>query len=478
MKNINETVHEQILRADASLGMFPRGGRVVAAVSGGADSVCMLHALDALKSELGIEIVVAHLNHGARGADADADAAFTQRMAVETGLEFRGGKIGEDVAPPAGGGGCEAALRAARYGFLRRTAEETGASRIATAHTADDQAETVLMRFLKGASVTGLAGIRPVNGPVVRPLLEITRKQVEEYCAANGLEYCTDATNYDENYLRNSIRRSLIPALESEYNPRLREALVKMARNFRRDSGCLESMAEDALEAAAAGRGAKSVELDIGCLRGLSEAVLSRVVLMAAYGLTGAEDARIESGHVDEVMELVRRPDAGASAAIPGGISVTRGYSRLVFRRDDGSDDAGRRPSAEQMFIPSCPGTYRIDAAGLTLEIAEAPFNEELLKSDDAMTESFDASIVDGRRLSVRFPREGDRFRPLGLDGEKKLSDFFVDEKVDRTRRGHIPLLLCGDEIMWVVGMRIGHRFRLDPGRTGAVVKIKAAFDA
>ncbi len=449
--------------------LFERGECVVAAVSGGADSICMLHALDVLKNEFAGDIIVAHLNHGLRGPAADADAEFTKCKALEMGLDYRIGRIGVDVKMPDGAVATEAALRSARYEFLNRVALETNAARIATAHTLDDQAETVLMRFLKGATVTGLAGIRPVNGNIVRPLLYVARNEVEAYCADNKLEFRTDETNWDEKYLRNRIRHRLIPALEKEYNPQLRGTLAKMAANFRRDCEYLDGAAEKIYSDAVLKKTEGEIELDTGKLRRLHSAVLSRVILIALYDLSDAVGGgRLESVHVDEICEMIGRSDAGISATLPGGITVTKRYRELVFSMSGGKPP----PIKGEFVIPLKDGRCMIPEAGLNLDICTLPFSVEMMSNGDRMTEYFDAERIGGRDLAIRFPREGDRFRPLGMDHAKKLSDFFVDEKVDRNRRGQVPLLVCGGDIMWIIGRRIDQRFRLEPGRTKAVLKV------
>ena len=470
----SETFLDKVLRACREHGMFPPGGgKVLAAVSGGPDSVCMLHSLVALKEKLGLEIAVAHLDHAVRGDASAADARFVRDLAACLGLEFHAGRIGDNVPLPAGGGSPEALLRSARHNFLADTADAAGASRIALAHNRDDQVETVLMRILRGTSLLGAAGMRPVNGNIVRPLFFIPRTEIEEYCRENRLEFRTDETNSDVNILRNRIRHTLLPFLEDSFNPAVRRRIFNLAELLSEDADFLENMGKNSIESLIRNNSPGRIELDIAGLAALPDPLLKRAVRSAALSLLGSEGGLLDASHIDAVASLVRAEKRGLTAEIPR-LRVTSKYETLEFTRSDGAESEITEEASPAAVIPE--GAKSITLPGFDMELLfdDAGFDSGMLRNPDPFTAYFDKAALLKEKLSVRSWRGGDTFHPLGAPGSKKLSDFFVDEKIDRGRRGRIPLLLSGDTIAWAIGVRIGHQYRMVPGKTGAVLKIAA----
>src|SRR5690606_7110870 len=237
-------VMDRVLETARRCRMWAPGDRIVVAVSGGPDSVALLHVLTRLKDQESLDLVVAHLNHRLRGRSADEDAAFVGSLAERWGLPAVVEEA--DVARMARqrGVGIQEAAREARYAFFSRVAEAWGAARIALAHHADDQVETVLFRLIRGTGTRGLAGIPPVRGPIIRPLIDVSREDIVAYCRRHRLPYRTDPSNRDMRYRRNRIRWELIPLLEERYNPRVREAIVRMARILRDEDDFLDRYAD------------------------------------------------------------------------------------------------------------------------------------------------------------------------------------------------------------------------------------------
>ncbi|MBC7339700.1 MAG: tRNA lysidine(34) synthetase TilS [Firmicutes bacterium] len=487
--------------------MFSPGDTVVVAVSGGSDSVALLHLLCRLAPRWQLQLHAGHLNHLLRGEEAEEDARFVAQLAASLGVPITVGR--EDVAARAASRrlGLEEAGREARYEFLEHLAQRVGARRIALGHTRDDQAETVLMRLLRGAGVEGLAGIPPVRGTVVRPLLAVGRAELQEYCRAQGLSWRTDPYNLDLSYLRNRVRHRLLPGLEEVAGPRVRERLAELAEVLRPDVEWLREVEGETLSRVASRRG-ENLVLDPGVLAALHPALRRRVIRRAVLAVKGP-GRQLGWGHVQAVLDLLGeyrlagRPDSpgeqweapvdgpGAPAPtaagalegethLPGGVVARLGPEGLVIGRE-----GGERAVAYRYHLP-VPGLVEVPEAGLVIS-AGIVREGEWQRADIAGEGEWQRAVAPGggerlaRRavldynktgavLLVRSWRPGDRFFPLGMESPKKIHDFFVDEKVPRVQRQRIPLVLSGDQIVWVVGYRIDHRFRVTPATRDVLV--------
>lgn len=392
--------------------------RVLVGVSGGADSVTLLDAL----IQCGYRPRVCHLNHQWRGADSEADAKFVQELAGKYGvpatIESRTVEHDEDAG------------RRARFEFFQSAAARTGIHTIALAHTADDQVETFLLRLLRGAGTTGLAGMQSdvkIGGlRVIRPLLDVRRSEVIEYLRSRQITWREDASNTDRRFLRNRIRHELLPVLERDYNPGIRDALLRTAEILRDEDDLLTTLA-----------GA----VPIAELRSQSVALQRRALrLWLGEGL--------DFDHIEAVRQLT----SGAEVTLPGEL--------IVYREGDALRKAHRQD------VEPVRGRWPLDLTG---ETAIRELGVRLVIGDDG--ERLDADTL-GAAPFVRTWENGDRFQPLGMTGEKKLQDFFVDEKVPRLRRGRVPLLCASDgRIAWVVGYRIGEPYKVT-GATRRVLRI------
>lgn len=445
-----------VRRTLARYPMFDRGDRVVAAVSGGPDSTALLLALAELVGEWEIEVIAAHLDHGLRGAESARDREAAGRLAALVGVPFRAETL------PAGRladvpGGVEQTARRARYEFLRRVAAETGARRIATGHTRDDQAETVLLRLLRGSRVAGLAGIRPVRGDgVVRPLIDVTREEVRAFLARRGVPAMTDSSNADDRFTRNRIRRDLLPVLRG-FNPRIVAHLAALAETCAGQPGGEDALALALLRAHGDAEGGLPVAL-LGDLPVEARRVLVRVWL----GQVRGHLRRIATAHLDA---LARCGPSGRTVELPGGERVVNAHGVLRFARPEG-------PPA---FPPALllPG-QRVQL-GRRWQI-EASAVERLAAAPDMPTSLWQA-VFDADHLrmpvTVRRWRPGDRMRPLGMRGHRKLSDIFIDGKVPRAARHAVPIVEAGGEIVWVPGLIRSDVAKVAPG-TSCVLRLCA----
>ncbi|HHY45956.1 MAG TPA: tRNA lysidine(34) synthetase TilS [Firmicutes bacterium] len=493
---------EKVREAIRKHSMLCSGDLVVAAVSGGPDSVALVHSLSTLAPEYGISLYVAHFNHLLRGEEAAEDARFVEDLGRTLGIPVTVGK--GDVAGYAAQNGLsvEEAGRVLRYRFLLRVAEGLGAGVIAVGHNADDQAETVLMRILRGAGTAGLAGIPPVrieripreeeghstagrHVRIIRPLLYISRREIETYCSELGLLARIDRTNLEEDYLRNRIRLSLIPLLEREYNPGIRGRLARMADILREEDAYLTGVSREWLERIMVSEAAQRIEVSADTLAGLDRGLARRVVREALRRFSpGLRD--IEVGHVDEVLELAKRPQSGVGIDLPGGVRAVKEYRSLVLEK--ASNGAGKAPGTtprreneekapgigdgRKEWTLDVPGEVSIPH-GPTIKAEELP--REGLQEASIETAGKDEAFLDRDLvtppLTVRSRRPGDRFWPLGLGAPKKLKDFFIDARVPRRARDIIPLVLNGEDIIWVAGYRIDERYKVTE-RTGRVLHL------
>jgi tRNA(Ile)-lysidine synthase len=479
--------------------LLPRGTAAGVAVSGGADSVALLATLSALAPEWDWRLAVLHVDHALRGRQSNQDARFVERLAEKSGLPFFSEKLqwpkNKGAAPGEIG---EGELREKRYEALAYLAGHAAVDVIATGHHRDDQAETVLMNLLRGSGPSGLGGIRPratIGGlMIVRPLLDCSREEIVAFCREEKLRWREDPTNRDPRWLRNRIRHALLPMLESEYNPRLRERLAQNARHFRKDEAFFE---EEARKVLWCGRKEGDVpwSLKRKRLREVPDPILARVfrlwIMAAGGGATPPPAAQIEA-----LIDLVRIDDPyWREVRCSGDLVFFVDDDRLVLRPvPEGRGGVDRKTvmmdSEEWPLIPQAA----LPAEGLPLPIPgeievstgagsrNAEVGCELISSDTspagfksarkeafrsggagALEQHFDAQRV-AEPLVVRNPRPGDRFHPLGAPGSKKLKEFLIDAGVPSARRRRLVILADAEDILWVAGVRIGHRVRLTEG--------------
>lgn len=422
--------------------MLKGGETVVVAVSGGPDSLALLHALVRLARPLDLDLHVAHFDHRLRSGSA-ADAAFVGRAAARLGLACTIRAADATFVPK--GSSREAAARERRYAFLDEVAEEVGAAAIATGHTLDDQAETVLMRLLAGTGTHGLGGIPPVRGRVIRPLIDTRRSETDAFCRALRLRPRGDPTNADTTFTRNAVRAELVPLLVERFNARTPEALARLADLVRDEDALLDELAAAALEPEIVPGGAR---LEVERLLTLPVALQRRVVRRIAP---------LDVEHTERVLRLCREGRSGDQVGLPAPLNATLSYgSLLIGRASPAPESAGPVGLAAPGVTDLPPWSMRVRAWIET----ERP---------RALPDGRRACVLDAARarppLAVRSPRRGDRFRPLGMRGMKRLGDFFTDAKVPRSERDGVALITSGEEIAWVTGHRPDDRFKVT-GRT------------
>ncbi len=443
-------------------GMLRTGDRVVVAVSGGADSVCLLHVLHRLRDEFGISLVVAHFDHGLRPDEDEDETQLVASLAEALSLPF---ESGTPENPLTGRASLEERAREARYRFLKEVGRRRGADKIALAHHLEDQAETVLMRLLRGSGPAGLGGIPPSRDPgIVRPLIGAGRAEILGYLRHSKILFLTDSSNREAVHLRNRMRLDLIPLL-STYQPRIVEVLARTAEIMRADEAWMARTARDWFAAEAKVGAAGEIRLSVQRLRDVPEAMRSRVIRLALKRSGRQRLRRIGLRHIRAVERLLGGAGHHRQVNLPGGLTAARDYDDLRFL-SAGAD----QPAPFCHCVPG-PGAYCFGQPAIALELKEVAagrFQPELNRSPQT-------ALLDAERvrypLTLRGYRPGDRFVPLGMSGRRKVKDFFMDLKIPLAERAGIPILFSGERVVWVCGYRIDDRFKVTP-RTERLLSI------
>ncbi len=419
-------------------GMIRPGDGVVVGVSGGPDSVSLLDLLSRLRKSLDLRLFVAHLNHQLRGLASDEDQHFVSDLAEAMDLPCFSEKA---VLPDEGSP--EEAARDARLAFFSRVLRNTGASRIALGHTRSDQAETVLMRLIRGAGTTGLGGIRPIrDGIWIRPLLGVSRQQIQAYVEHRNLRVRHDNTNTETRFLRNRIRHLLLPEIASDYNPSIEAVLARSAEIIQSEDQLLGRQAESAYRKALRYEGKRKIILDENAVFGYHIALQRRLFRTALFRLRGCL-RDLDEKSVGR-MESLRQTPAG-SVQVSADISVHLSSPWLILSR----------PTPAFETEVAVPGVTEIPEIGASVEAKISPAGD-VQKADlssDPFRACFDREAVAGR-LTLRNRRRADRFAPFGMAGTQKVSDLLINLKIPRPLRDEVPLLLGGKAILWVAGLR------------------------
>jgi tRNA(Ile)-lysidine synthase len=456
---------------------------VVVGVSGGADSVCLLHVLAKWQKGLGIKLHVAHLNHQLRGVESEADAKYVSNLAGSLGIPITIDR--QDVAAYRieRNFSVEEAARELRYAFLARVAREVGANRIAMGHTRDDQVETILMHILRGTGITGLCGLAPCspmvydspgislpakqsNLLVIRPLLDVTREETMSYCQEHQLDPRIDSSNRSLSFFRNRLRLQLLPLLR-QYNPSVDQALLRLADIAKEDNAFIEQQASELWNEVARQEN-NAIYLDRRQIASLPIALQRQLLRVAVTKLAG--DTRdIEASHIEAARSLLNK-QVGKKIFLPRELVCHGEYNELVITS-----------TAKQSHLPTCPfpplsGEFPLKVPGKTVfpgwsviasigeERVDSLSLRGVLSTSEGTCQSNLVAVFDlhktGTELFVRQRQPGDRFQPLGMSMPKKLYEFMVDAKIPRSWRSRIPIVCSPQQIIWVAGWRIDDRVK------------------
>jgi tRNA(Ile)-lysidine synthase len=461
---------KEVCSAIKKYNLIEVGEGIVVGVSGGYDSICLLHVLYSISDEFKIKLYPVHINHMLRGQEADRDEQFVEDFCNSLGLEPIFFKI--DVAKLAQSDkiSLEEAGRKARYDAFDRVAGQKGASKIAVAHNRNDQAETVLMRIIRGAGLEGLRGMSYKRDNIIRPLLGIDRKSIEEYVHNHGLHSITDSSNLETHYFRNKIRLNVLPAINSAAGADVSEHLLRLSAIAATEDDFLQDTSQRLYDTIVRSREAGKLELDLEPIKQLHPAMQNRVIRLAIKEVSG-ELKGIEYVHVEQIISLINDGRTGASIDIPSGLRAVRSYETLSIT----TQQRAVNPQFEKKL--AIPGQTFIEEINVTVnsEIINVPLNKTCKQYETENKENnskyFDYEKIN-KDITIRNRLEGDLFKPIYSNGTKKLKKYFIDCKIPRDMRDKMPLIATGKEIIWIVGNKTSDNYKVTDN-TKIMLKLK-----
>jgi len=432
--------------------MFHKGDKVIVAVSGGPDSTCLLYILNELKEELGITLFGAHLNHCLRGLEADKDEEYAKKTCESLNIDFYSKKVDIHRVSREKNISCEMAGREVRYEFFEELMNKLDASKIALAHNANDQAETILMRIMRGTGIEGMVGIKPVRDKIyVRPILHLSRCEIEKYCEENNIYPRIDKSNLETIFARNKVRLDLIPYIEENFNSDIINTINRLSDILKKDNDYLENISENEYKKYCVIDKQMVIINKSAFLQ--HEAIISRIIRRALLAVNH-NLYNFEKIHITNILEL-QKHDTGKTTMLPQDIIAENCYGNIHIHIHKKVSEVNNEEYSlkvnEKKFIQPLNKEIKIDIIS-HLKFTEVKGNDYIVYFDyDKVLEP----------IVFRYRKVGDKFNPLGMKGNKKLKDLFIDLKVHKDKRNEIPLICFGSDIAWVVGYRISEKFKV-----------------
>jgi tRNA(Ile)-lysidine synthase len=468
MPNIEEKILCRVQHTLITRHMVQAGDTLLVAVSGGPDSVALVHILLALAPKFSFQVAIAHLNHCLRDDESERDEAFVVSFAEQLELPVHVERQDVRRYQKSRRLSLEEAARQVRYRFYHAIAAKYGYEKIALGHHSDDNAELILMYLLRGSGPLGLSGIPPVrDDKIIRPLIDIKRTEIMDYIAVKGLDHVEDSSNRDSQYRRNKVRNQLIPELKAEYNPKLIDSLNRLAFILDAEESWIESLIQPIFEKVVVFEEQGRIGFDISELNQQTIAVRRRLIRKAVLKVKG-NLRRMAFAHVEAAVKLAQEgPELGV-LDLPDRIRISRQNDVLIMFRES----QNRRHLANSTLLSLTPdyeyrlpkpGQISIKEAALKIRFSEIPPEH----TSDWPPPGHGTGVAYFDMDKIHFPlvirnfRPGDRFSPLGMTGRQKLKKFFIDHKVSRTERTKCPILLSRNEIIWVVGHRLDNAVKI-----------------
>lgn len=455
-------IFEKVIDAINKYKMIETGDKIVVGISGGPDSVCLLHILDRLKKDFDLTIYAVHLNHQIRGVEAQKDAYFVAQLCEKLGITYFIKSIDVVQYCKDNGFSIEEGARKLRYEIFDEIKTKTKSNKVAVGHNLNDQAETVLMRMMRGTGLQGLKGIEHIRQDVIiRPILDLSRKEIEDYCEENNLNPRIDQSNLEEIYTRNKIRLKLIPYMKDNFNDNIVESIVRMSSNIKNDSDYIEENTIEAFNKVAQNN-ENSVSINVDEYEKLHIAIKSRIIRKAIENLCGSTK-NIEQKHIEDVFELESDDKIDKQINLPNGIFVYRKLKKLIITTEE-------IVIQDVKFCYNIPseGFVKIKEIGMLMEIQKMSITNHKNSKTNKEAKIFDLDKIKGG-MQVRNREEGDKIK-LSM-GSKKLKQLFVDEKIPREDRSKIPVIVDEEGILLVGDLRISEEYKVD-SMTKEVLKV------
>jgi len=433
--------------------------KILVGVSGGADSISLMYVLVAFSKIKKFSLAVAHINHMARGLESKSDADYVAQISKQLNVPFflKEANIAKECFRLKRS--FQETARIIRYQFFEKTLSEINGTKIALAHSADDQVETILLNIIRGSGLKGLVGIPQIRGKIIRPFLQVYRSDIEGYLKRRGISFCNDSSNRDTKYLRNKIRKELIPYLEA-YNPAIKKNLHEMSQIVKEDDLLLAHMTREIFNKnfCLKGNESKRILWEIEIFLSYPLSLQRRLIRETFFKITG-ELVGITNFHIEQILNLFYSPKVGKLLNLPKNVLVKCSYFSISF---EAGFKTVEQPISRSSSIPiTIPGVTELEGGQIQVntQIIKEKINFSLL---NPQIEAYFDIQKTGSKLKARFFREGDRFQPLGMSGKKKLKAFFIDNKIPQNLRRRIPILTNDkDDIIWVYGQRIAHFCRV-----------------
>lgn len=461
-------MENKVLATIDKYNLIEKDDNIVLGLSGGPDSMALLYVLLALKKKMDFNLLIAHINHGVRGAEALKDEMFVKDISYSLDLPFFSTRVDMVALAKKEGISAEEAGRKLRYGFFREILKSKGTGKIAVAHNKKDQAETLLMRIMRGTGIDGLKGMEFKTDDIIRPILDIDRWEIEKYIEDENIDTVLDKTNLETIYTRNKVRLELMPYIEENFNPNIIDTLFRLSENASLDSKFLEEYSVKRYTSSLKTKGESSIVFKYDKFKREDEAIKRRIIRKAILDLRDTLQG-IEEIHISSVVDLFDKKETGKRIDLPGDMIARVSYSDLILERI--KVESGQVYSTLNLPYALKIGKNVLKDWNLEIDLKILEKKDVDFKKTSRNIRCFDYNKVVGN-VFIRNRTFGDRFSPFGMNGRKKLKDYFIDEKVPRELREKLPLLVDEKNIIWVIGYRTSEIYKISRD-TSKILKVE-----
>lgn len=444
---------DKVLAVIREHNLINENENIVIGVSGGPDSMALLYVLLQIRDIIPFNIHVAHVNHGVRGEDARKDQLFVENTANKLNLPFHTIDVNMIQHGKDKGISAEEAGRELRYGFFREILQNEGGGKIAVAHNLNDQAETLLMRFMRGTGIDGLKGMDFIYGDIIRPILGIDRKEIEDFIEINNIGTVLDKTNLEPIYTRNKVRLELIPYIQENFNPNILNTLWRMSRISALDSDFLEDYSQKILNKLVKNHDKNSIILNGESFLQIHKSIQQRIIRNAILEINGSLQG-ISEAQTAAVLNLFLLLETGKEVHISNNLIAKVSYGDLIIQKWINNVEV------DYFYSLNIPGKTILNNLGYEFNIKVYDISKDFIMTKSKNVRYFDYEALKGS-ISLRNRKNGDRFTPFGMKGTKKLKDYFIDEKIHKDLRNKIPLIIDDENILWVVGYRTNDLYKI-----------------